>query len=480
MPNELRLSAYSAATRADLSAGRVVINADTQHDPRTAPLYATIYAPQQARAVVNVPLFYEGAWRGLLTVFTTEPRQWQAHEIQLLETVAERVWLAVEKLRLDLALRRSEEQLRLITEHMPGLIGLFNEREEYLFMNRYYHEKLGLNREQSIGQSVRTLFGETAYAVAQPSLRRALAGESVTFENRLMTTSGVSVDLVVTLVPYWVDKRVQGCYVMAIDITERKRQERQLQELNATLDQRVTERTEQLEQKNVELERSNKELDKFAYIASHDLRAPLRAIDNLSSWIAEDAGHVLPEPSKEHLAKLRGRVRRMEKLLEDLLAYSRIGRFSYNCERLVIKQVLQESLALLNLPPTFHVTLVEPLPVIWAQRVPLELVLRNLIGNAIKHHHRSDGHVQIAAHEKERWVEFVISDDGPGIDPRFHDKIFEIFQTLQPRDTVEGSGVGLALVKKAIDIVGGTIAVESTTGVGATFRFTWPKLVRAA
>ena len=251
--------------------------------------------------------------------------------------------------------------------------------------------------------------------------------------------------------------------------------EAELRAMNAVLEQRVAERTRQLEQKNSELERSNQELEKFAYVASHDLRSPLRAIDNLSQWINEDAGHLLPAASKEHLAKMRGRVRRMDQLLDDLLAYSRIGRFHYNLELVDVRQLLQDIIMLLNIPPTFQVIINDPLPVFYTKRVPLESVLRNLIGNAIKHHHRPDGHVYVAAHELDERFEFIVQDDGPGIPPQFHNKIFEIFQTLQPRDKVEGSGMGLAIVKKAIEIAGGTITVESRSGCGAIFRFTWPK-----
>jgi signal transduction histidine kinase len=129
---------------------------------------------------------------------------------------------------------------------------------------------------------------------------------------------------------------------------------------------------------------------------------------------------------------------------------------------------------LLAPPPEFRLQ-ADGLPLLETQRVPLETVMRNLLGNAIKHHQRADGCIVVTAEERENMVEFRVSDDGPGIAPAFHERIFELFQTLQPRDQLEGSGMGLAIVKKTVESMGGTITVESEAGSGATFCFTWPK-----
>ncbi|MCC6455538.1 MAG: GAF domain-containing protein [Caldilineaceae bacterium] len=248
-----------------------------------------------------------------------------------------------------------------------------------------------------------------------------------------------------------------------------KEREVALRELNATLEQRVEKRT-------AELQRSNHELDQFAYVASHDLKAPLRAIHHLASWIAQDANEFLPGPSQEHLSKLLGRVRRMETLLDDMLAYSRASRQRHPAEEVAVAELVADVIEMIAPPHGFTVRILGKLPVIWAERSPLETVFRNLIGNAIKHHHRpAEGNVEIRAQEQEHFVEFTVKDDGPGIDPGFHQRIFEMFQTLQPRDLVEGSGVGLAIVKKSIESRGGTVQVESSRGEGALFRFTWPK-----
>lgn len=225
---------------------------------------------------------------------------------------------------------------------------------------------------------------------------------------------------------------------------------------------------------NAELERSNAELDRFAYIASHDLREPLRSVDHLSTWIAEDLGAAeLPETTRRHLLQLRQQVGRMETLLDDLLAYSRAGREAEDVFSVDTGRLIGEIVSLLDVPETLQVVVDEPLPVFRAAKVPLETCLRNLIGNAIKHHDRTDGEVRISARETDDYVELIVADDGPGIAPEYHDRIFEVFQTLRPRDECEGSGIGLAIVKKIAEAHGGEIFVDSSESHGAVFRLRW-------
>lgn len=199
-----------------------------------------------------------------------------------------------------------------------------------------------------IGQRYEDLFASAEVAAIRADDRPVLEqGQSVTVEH---TTHHQGITR------YWhtlkmplrnSEGAIIGLISSARDITERKQQEEAVRQVNLHLEQRVAERTRELEEKN-------KELEKFAYIASHDLRSPLRAIDNLSKWIEEDVGHLLPDTANEHLTEMRGWVWRMDKLLDDLLTYLRIGRFHDNAERLAVQQLVQTILALLNPPRTFH------------------------------------------------------------------------------------------------------------------------------
>lgn len=221
--------------------------------------------------------------------------------------------------------------------------------------------------------------------------------------------------------------------------------------------------------------RSNHALDEFAYAASHDLKAPLRVIDNASKWLEEDLEEHLTGENRENMQMLRGRVKRMDRLLNDLLAYSRIGRKTDADFSEIVSgaSLMNDVLSMITPPAGFEITVDPAFADLTLYRMPLQQILMNLINNAIKHHDRKSGRVDVIVDLGEKIHTFEVRDDGPGIDPRFHARIFDMFQTLKPRDQVEGSGMGLAMVRKNVEVFGGTVAVESE-GRGCTFRFTWP------
>ncbi len=253
------------------------------------------------------------------------------------------------------------------------------------------------------------------------------------------------------------------------DITARKEAERKLE----TNQREMAERSAQLEA-------ANKELEEFAYVASHDLRAPLRVIENASKWLEEDLREHLTDESRENMNLLRGRVRRMDKLLDDLLEYARIGRVtdSRYAETMDGDLLVKDVLALLSLEG-FTLKVSPSFAGIQLRRMPLQQILMNLIGNAIKHHDKKKGCIEVTVEDSGDCYTFAVRDDGPGIPAKFHDQIFKMFQTLRPRDQVEGSGMGLAMVRKNIEGFGGLLQLESAEGQGSIFRFTWPKQQRS-
>lgn len=446
-------------------AGRTIVLADIP--PTATPASGNVerYAEAQIRAMVSVPLLRAGRWIATLVVTHHEPRQWSAAEITLIQTVAERAWLAVENRRLFQETQTLLAQLEAMLTNTPVGMAFYDRDLRYVRINPALAALNNLPVSAHLGKRPSELWlvpNEFEDALAQ-ILATGRTLVNVEYHDRLTDQ-----DYLLNWFPVWVDGALRCVGVTAVDITERLRYERALQQANQTLDQRVQQRT-------AELERSNRELDQFAYVASHDLRAPLRAIDNLALWISQDAAALLPPPSQVHLGKLRSRVKRMEKLLDDLLAFSRAGRIRTHPMQVDTAALIRDISELLAPPPGFSIIPAAAMPVLRTERVPLETILRNLIGNAIKHHDRSDGKIQVTADEQEQMIEFAVRDDGPGIEPHYHQKIFELFQTLKPRDQVEGSGMGLAVVKKLLESYGGTITVDSAPGQGSTFRFTWPK-----
>jgi PAS domain S-box-containing protein len=248
---------------------------------------------------------------------------------------------------------------------------------------------------------------------------------------------------------------IEGIVKTLRDITARK----EIEEL-------LTQRTQQLELANCEL-------DNFAYAASHDLKAPLRTIRNAALWIEEDLEPHLTEESRSHLTLLRSRTQRLDKLLDDLLLFSRAGHDGGGTEMISGTELIDNVLALLSRPPGFAV-ISKGFEALAVARMPAQQILMNLISNAIKHHDKATGQIEVTADDLGAQLAFTVKDDGPGIAARYHERIFKMFQTLKSQDEVEGSGMGLAIVRKQIEHAGGTLTLQSSEGQGSTFRFTLP------
>ncbi len=245
------------------------------------------------------------------------------------------------------------------------------------------------------------------------------------------------------------------------------------------LQTRLQESNRSLQQRTVELEATNNELRNFAYIVSHDLKAPLRGISQLSSWLIQDYGATLAPEGKELLDLLINRVKRMARLIDGILAYSRAARPAEVVEDIDLNLLIPDVVNSLMPPAEMQVMYENSFPTLCGNPTQIAQVFQNLLSNAIKFMNKPDGHIRVGCCEDANSWRFWIADDGPGIDPQYHERIFQIFQTLRASDDAENSGVGLTIVKKIIETYGGTIWVESASGQGSTFWFTYPKQANA-
>ncbi len=223
------------------------------------------------------------------------------------------------------------------------------------------------------------------------------------------------------------------------------------------------------------LEKTNAELDQFAYAASHDLRAPLRGITNLASWIDEDLPGTIDPAIREHLRLLKLRAARMDRLISGLLELSRIGRSRQKPERVDLSELVHETIQLTNAREASRIMMIGELPTFSTERAALQQVFQHLIANALQHAERDDVVIRISAIDRGDAWELIVADNGVGIKPEHHDRIWQLFQTLRARDVVETTGIGLAIVRKQVEGHGGHVWLDPDVPAGATFRFTWPK-----
>ncbi|MFC1834837.1 response regulator [Thermodesulfobacteriota bacterium] len=295
----------------------------------------------------------------------------------------------------------------------------------------------------------------------------------------------------VTLSPQRSLNLLVSTYENAVQINSKLlRTQLDLRALNHDLENKIHERTAHLQaeiahrekvekrviQRTAELEAVNNELKEFAYAVSHDLKAPLRAVSQLAGWIADDQRDNMDEDGHEMISLLLQRLDRMHSLIEGILQYSRIGRTRESRSDVDLDVLVRDIIDLLAPPLTINVIVERPLPVVQFDRTRIGQVFQNLISNAIKYMDKPEGEVRINYEDEGIQWSFLVSDNGPGIAERHHEKIFGIFQTLSARDEFESTGIGLTLVKKIIDMNGGSIWLESDEGQGTTFFFTIPKV----
>ena len=356
---------------------------------------------------------------------------------------------------------KAEERFRSAVDSAWSGMVMSDAEGKMVLVNRTAERLFGYERGELLGRQVEELLPEAlrethredrARFMASPTIRAMGAGRDI----RGRRKDGEDVPVEIRLNPI---QTSDGTFVLSsiIDITERK-QSHSL-----------------LEAKTRELERSNSALDEFAHVVSHDLKAPLRGIASLASWIVEDSLPALSPESREHLALLSERTKRMSRMIEGILDYSRSGRSAHDDKGVDSRAVVEEVIDSLAPPETLRVRIEGRMPILYYDWTQLAQVFQNLIDNAIQHHGKPRGEVVVSCTESPEQFEFSVRDDGVGIPERHHQRIFRIFQVLEPDPERRHAGIGLAVVKRIVELHGGAVSVESVPGAGTTFRFSVPK-----
>ncbi|MDP2788385.1 MAG: PAS domain S-box protein [Pseudomonadota bacterium] len=326
------------------------------------------------------------------------------------------------------------------------------------YWNRGAEERYGWMRQEALGEVAHALL-HTEFPLPLEELRTDLLRDG-RWEGEVIHTrhDGTKVQMA----SRWALVRATDGTPKAVleinsDVTARRRAEkRQVQLIEA-------------------LKSANEELQNFAYVVSHDLKAPLRAIGSLSDWLVSDYADKLDDQGREYLGLLKSRVIRMDALIDGILQHSRVGRVHEALVPVDVNALVREIIDLLAPPPHIRVIVETALPTLKAERTRIQQVFQNLISNAIKYLDKPEGSIRIGCIDDGAMWRFSIADNGPGIEARHFERIFQLFQTLAPKDRVESSGVGLALVKKIVELYGGQVWLESEVGQGSTFFFTLPK-----
>lgn len=355
---------------------------------------------------------------------------------------------------------RELEKLSLVASKTDNGVAITDSNGNIEWVNDGFTRLTNYSNEDCKGKSMFELLNgiQTDLAIVQEVKEQLKKNEAVTADLLNYKKDGSTTWIHENITPILNDKGRVARYIFIMsDINERRLTEIKMEEYLKSL------------------EKSNKELDQFAYVVSHDLKAPLRTIGNLSDWILEDAAKDLDSQSQENFNLIRGRVKRMEQLINGILEYSKSTK-AFEVENFFsMNEIVADAVEMVASPHNCQVEVASNMPLYFGDKTKYKQVFLNFISNAVKHNDKPKIKIEIKCKELDHFWKFSITDNGPGIDPKYHERIFVIFQTLKARDEFESTGVGLAIVKKIVEEAGGKIWLESEIGEGTTFNFILPK-----
>ncbi len=356
--------------------------------------------------------------------------------------------------------------LEAVLTNAPDAIITMDAQHKTIMCNQGAEELFGYSCDEMIGRDIDDLIaGADKFEEARDYSKLVLAGKNVSAtESVRYRKDGSPVEVMVAGSPIFIGNKLVGAVAVYTDITELKRMKHEIEEYS-----------QELEHKVEQLQKLNEELSQYTYAVSHDLRAPLRALINYSRFLQEDFVDKLNEIGKDYIQSIAENALYMEELVVDLLEYSRIGRIKPKIIEVDLGKLLDNIVSKLHPGENIQVTLPKKMPIIQASELHLEQIFSNLLSNAFKFNKTPKPQITVECLDKDNVWEFAVRDNGIGIDPKYFDKIFGIFQRLHTQEEYEGTGIGLAIVKKAIEEQGGTVWIESTPNKGSVFSFALPK-----
>ena len=436
----------------------------------------------QVKAHVVVPILLASTsrlWGLLIAHQCSQFRHWETDEVELLDKLAVQLAIALQQSELIASLKNELDARKKVEEELGRLANVLEASEDFIGLTGVEGRVIWNNPQMRkvVGVEDVTKLSITDYhpawaleIIQREGIPTALAQGTWLGETALLTKEGQEIPVSQLIIAH---KTAEGDieYISTVmrDLTPQIEAENSLKEKAKELKWV----NQQLLKTASLLKKRNYELDRFAYVTSHDLKAPLRAIANLATWLGEDLEGIIPEENQHHLKLMQSRVERMDGLIQGLLEYSRVGRIQHSVTTVNVKDLLLETIDSLSPPATIKIAIAPNLPTLQTDTVSLRQVFANLISNAIKYNDKDFGKIEISAQKHTDFYEFAVADNGPGIEPEHHERIFKIFQTLQARDTFESTGIGLSIVKKILEERGDSIGVKSQLGQGATFFFTW-------